>query len=374
MAIDLKIGEKLVRVVSVYMPHIGYGWQAFHQCFEDLSNLLMQAQDQGMHVIIGGDFNLNLDDSMRGSVMREFCHQFSMVIANGSGCDGDDDVYSFISSIGTRRRIDYILISAIWELQDIKASNILDLGSDHRCIYASIKFKRPTRQLKARTPNLKGWRPVLNPDKIPEKYHEALQHEMSVQSVIGMKEIGDVCIRAAQRPGVSDDQSMKVKRPHQSDELKSLIQQRRHSSGADRRRLSQQIYKVSRRELRAWRTKWSEFLLARMRGTRRLQKLTEEPISSSSCPIEGDTFAEFLEKIFNKDKEKSFFTDPSLIAQIPLFSMVELGQALSNLANLRACDVDGCIVELFKWANEDVKLEMLSCFNQILRYGRIDDS
>ena len=59
---------------------------------------------------------------------------------------------------------------------------------------------------------------------------------------------------------------------------------------------------------------------------------------------------------------------------MPLFSMDELDQALSNLANLRACDVDGCIVELFKCANEDVKVEMLSCFNQILRYGRIDDS
>ena len=54
--------------------------------------------------------------------------------------------------------------------------------------------------------------------------------------------------------------------------------------------------------------------------------------------------------------------------------MIELDQALSELANFRTCDIDGCIVELSKWTNTDVELEVLSCFNQIPHYRRTHDS
>ena len=60
--------------------------------------------------------------------------------------------------------------------------------------------------------------------------------------------------------------------------------------------LSKQIYKIARKELRAWRTLWSEHLLQRFRNTKYLQKVMVDPIQSSACPIEVENLTEFLEK------------------------------------------------------------------------------
>ena len=41
MAIDVKIGTKVVRVISVYMPHAGYPWQDFVNEFDTLEQLVI---------------------------------------------------------------------------------------------------------------------------------------------------------------------------------------------------------------------------------------------------------------------------------------------------------------------------------------------
>ena len=57
-------------VVAIYVPHLGYRWYLFRSVFEELSHLLSEAQEQHMHTIVAGDFNLDLGDSMRGDAMR----------------------------------------------------------------------------------------------------------------------------------------------------------------------------------------------------------------------------------------------------------------------------------------------------------------
>ena len=59
MAIDVTIGSKIMRIVAVYMPHAGYTYEEFSNCFEDLSNLLTEAADHGKYILVGGDFNLS---------------------------------------------------------------------------------------------------------------------------------------------------------------------------------------------------------------------------------------------------------------------------------------------------------------------------
>ena len=36
MAIDVKIGTKKIRIISVYMPHAGYSFAEFEKCMEDI--------------------------------------------------------------------------------------------------------------------------------------------------------------------------------------------------------------------------------------------------------------------------------------------------------------------------------------------------
>ena len=111
MAIDVKIGRKCVRIIAVYVPHAGYTWAEFETCMDDITILVSEATRLDMQVIIGGDFNLSLDTGRPGVSMTDLCHQFRLTIANSSGLSSADDIWTFRSTLGVLRRIDYILYS-----------------------------------------------------------------------------------------------------------------------------------------------------------------------------------------------------------------------------------------------------------------------
>ena len=58
MALDVKIGKKIIRIIAVYLPHAGYPWQDFQACMDDITALAMEAQDRGYYTTMAGDFNL----------------------------------------------------------------------------------------------------------------------------------------------------------------------------------------------------------------------------------------------------------------------------------------------------------------------------
>ena len=111
-----------------------------------------------------------------------------------------------------------------------------------------------------------------------------------------------------------------------------------------------------------------------MKNTKYLQKVNCEPYRSDACPVDADDFAEFLEGIFSSEKERSFLTNRALISSNPFFTESELGDILGSLANLRASDEEGYLAELFKYSNRCLRLELLGCYNRILRYGQVDSS
>ena len=203
----------------------------------------------------------------------------------------------------------------------------------------------------------------------------SLSDQLQSQEVLGLAEVAQVCVRAAHKSGSCDRGPDGCRRPHQSILLKSLIDSRRRSISSDERReLSKQILKQSRRELRTWRTRWADHMLTRMRNTKFLQKINTEPYQRKTCSIHDDEFAGFLNEIFSSDRTRHFHFDKSLIHDIPLFTTAELDEALLGLANLRASDEEGCVVELLKYASSDLKDELLACFNRIIRFGTIDEN
>ena len=93
-----------------------------------------------MNIIIGGDFNLCLDVGRRGTSMTDLCQQFRLTVANGSGLSSAAANWTFRSTLGVLRRIDYILYSPGISCENALATWDLDLGSDHRSVKASFFF------------------------------------------------------------------------------------------------------------------------------------------------------------------------------------------------------------------------------------------
>ena len=84
MAIDRKLPHRMVRVLAVYLPNAwNYDLNYFQEIFMDIERLSMEGMDKGYALISAGDFILSLERGDRGTIMAEFCEQFSMNIANG---------------------------------------------------------------------------------------------------------------------------------------------------------------------------------------------------------------------------------------------------------------------------------------------------
>ena len=82
--------------------------------------------------------------------MDDLCQEFDLAIANDD-TGNINSYWTFRSSMGFLRRIDYVLFSRGLIKRAAYASNELDLGSDHRAVRAEFEFQRPaeTKQSKA---------------------------------------------------------------------------------------------------------------------------------------------------------------------------------------------------------------------------------
>lgn len=134
MAVDLKIGGKAIRLISVYMCHSGYSNDDLQHCFDELSSLTMQAQDGGASIIIGDDFNIALGGGFRASVLRGFCYQFGLIITDRTNDELGSNDRAFRHSTVNLHRIDYILMSEYLIFEDVCACEDIQLGSDHRAL------------------------------------------------------------------------------------------------------------------------------------------------------------------------------------------------------------------------------------------------
>ena len=54
-----------------------------------------------------------------------------------------------------------------------------------------------------------------------------------------------------------------------------------------------------------------------MRNIKYLQKINLEPYVADACPLGDDDFANFLETIFQSDKDRYFLTNRALLEAIP---------------------------------------------------------
>ena len=216
------------------MPHAGYPWQDFVNQLDILEQLVMQGKDHGYYILIGGDFNLDLGQGARGQALEDFCSEFEMIIANDSDDPSADDNWTYVSTAGVRRRIDFILYSAGVQSSDTIASSDLDLGSDHRYVRSRFQFEEATSGRRYRK-KLKGWQPRLDDNFQASEYHKELDAYLDANSDFQLEDLPELIVGAAESCGIDNDSPQMAKRPERSKDLLRLLDERRRCQDRHRR-------------------------------------------------------------------------------------------------------------------------------------------
>ena len=98
-----------MRIFAIYVPHASYLFPEFEHLIDLAMDLISKAHQLHFHVMIGGDFNCQLDVGIRGSRLREMsaiCHlRIANELSDGADCS---DIWMFESSMGVRRQLDFI--------------------------------------------------------------------------------------------------------------------------------------------------------------------------------------------------------------------------------------------------------------------------
>ena len=141
---DRVIAVRLLRegvrlsVSSCYMPHAGYPANALDDACECLATAAEWASSFSPCYAIGGDFNTQLNTGTRAEKLWRFTGCFNLQIANDGGGFSLEEAYTFISSLGVKRQIDFVLHGPGFHVLHASAVDSLDLGSDHRAVEAVL--------------------------------------------------------------------------------------------------------------------------------------------------------------------------------------------------------------------------------------------
>ena len=198
--VDVEICKTKIRIIAAYAPHAGYSEQDFTNVFEQLHSALHGACKDGRCVILGGDLNMQIDVGKRGDRFASLCSGFGLIITN------DDDhhdplvvAWTFCSSVGIKQRIDFIASSRSLCLLGSTATDLLDVGSDHRAARATYLIGSKPKKVPHGVHRVKmGRKPTLDFCGCPTSYHEMLHAELGhePQSLIALESL---CCRASAR-------------------------------------------------------------------------------------------------------------------------------------------------------------------------------
>ena len=188
---------------------------------------------------------------------------------------------------------------------------------------------------------------------MPSYRTSQLQQQVSDHQASALHDLQNILYLAAAKCE-EEKHEQRANKPWKSSFLHTLICLRRESHDPEeRRKLSKQIWKESRRALRKYRAELSQCLLEKFSDLKQLDSFRHAPIHKRViAEIPSDDFANFLGQIYHSNHE-SLIWDPVLIAQIPKFSMSELRNAVKSMSNNKAADKHGIVIEMIKYADED---------------------
>ena len=222
--------------------------------------------------------------------------------------------------MGVKRRLDYVFASKCFTVQESGPSNILGLGSDHRVVRTVLTAQKRKTKTYVKKVQMKGWYPEIDSHGTASKYQEKLDEKLDYQSA-DVESINKALYEAATSPDVRTEVPGKAK-PWESEEIQSLIQQRRLcNTSIERASISKQIQKVSRGILRKHQTEEATKKLQESSGLSDLPKMQDYPTkhSGNSTEIDSKSFAQALQEIY-EDPEGTIYVEYGKIKDVPLFT------------------------------------------------------
>ena len=145
--VDMMMKAGVTRFVATYTPHMGYSNHDLYRYYDQLAWVLDDARRQGRTIVVGGDFNTQLNVGIRGDCLADLAKNFDLQITNDDDHhDPNKATWTFCSCMGVRRRIDFILCSTSFSLLQSFATDDVDLGSDHRAVYCLLNLPKHTKQ------------------------------------------------------------------------------------------------------------------------------------------------------------------------------------------------------------------------------------
>ena len=323
-------------------------------------------------MVIGGDLNTQVNVGTCGTLLEHFSQEFSLCITNGSIPEAIDD-WTFRSSMGVKRRLDYVLNLECFLLKESSPSEILNLGSDHRVVRTVLTIQKRTKKKYEKKVQMKKWRPILDPDGNASRYLAALRGKLELHQDTRMESMEKVLYEAAISPGVRTE-VVDERKPWQSEEIQELIRKRRlyNNNPAERSTISKNIQKTARALLRKHKNKKTSELLQEFAGLERLPKIQEYSILKKGGDenIDCEIFAKTLQEIYESPNEK-LKVDYGKIEDIPQFELIEMQKTLGQMRNSRCADKSNVVVEMIKYSDSFFQSTLLNYFNDILTTGKV---
>lgn len=160
-------------------------------------------------------------------------------------------MWTFCSSSGVKLQIHFTFHSHKVAMLASYATNCLDLGSDHRAVFASAQLSPKPRIQRPRRCNNKGWRPHAPNNGGEGVYHAALQQQLDNERPQTIQQLEQTVLKAKEK---CDKQRCKVNMSPaelwQRPDISFLQQPKRNRSQEGNTRFSKLIRK-NRQFLRA---------------------------------------------------------------------------------------------------------------------------
>jgi len=246
LRVVLQLAQRKISFCAVYLPHAGYIAEALDQVYEQVHQTLTQAVRDGYATVVGGDFNSQWGFGVRGQEMAEMAAAFNLKVVNGEGHGRDEHSWTFKSSLGQVRRIDFIFTSSYLHASTWNISEYLDLGSDHRAVFVELLVGRtPRRRTKGPRSSMRGWTPFED----DVAFQMALDERLRNHAPSSLFEAEAILLdtAAAHGEGACSKRRWFNDQPWDSPHFQDLLQQRRHARDPNQRR---ELSKTIRKHIR----------------------------------------------------------------------------------------------------------------------------
>ena len=210
IGIEFKMHGRNYCAISTYVPHCGYSREDFDETYNQLRCLVSKAHRLCKRIIIGGDFNTQFGVGIRGVALEQFSQEFGLCITNARNPEIDTD-WTFESSMGIRRRLDFVLASNCLLVREYFPSGKLNLGSDHRVVQSILSdTKKGTQVYHSKKPPVKGWCPKFDSRGKATRYHALLDTPL-VDLAPCLGEIEKIIHDAAMGPNIPTQPEVRQK-------------------------------------------------------------------------------------------------------------------------------------------------------------------